>query len=296
MPILVGLPLLVLIAVFVSLGIAATQRSVSSGVVGFLSQAIQRFGGSIGIAVELEVRLTRWVTHHVYKAFGQAEHLVAGWLGALTAWAGIIGGSALWPTIALGRFLVWMLDHEIPRLIRAVPSGATKIVHSVTSRVVRIERTVVKFPKLSRAQARALITAAVATYIGPYLSPLRWLRAHFHALTAVLPHAIPIQWGRTVTALRKRLRRLERLTAAGAAVGAVALALSRLGLNWVKCHKVGRIGRQVCGMDDRFLDTLLLDAVGIFSIISVVEFATELRTIEDEAVSIMGRLVREWPT
>lgn len=294
--VLVALPLLVLIAVFVSLGIAATQRSASAGVVGFLTSVLRRVPGWQYSVVGLEVKLTRWVTHHVYKAFGDAEKLAAGWLGGLTAWAAMIGGSALWPTIAIGRFLFWMLDHEIPRLIRAVPGQATRVVHSVTNRVVRVERTVVRLPKLSRAQARALIAAAVAAYIGPYLSPLRWLRAHFHALTAVVPHTVPLQWGRTVTGIRKRLRRLEALTAGGLAVAAIVGAITRLGLNWIRCHKVGRVGRQLCGMDDRFLDTLLLDTLAVLSVFSVVEFATELRAVEDEALKIMGGLVREWPT
>jgi hypothetical protein len=63
----------------------------------------------------------------------------------------------------------------------------------------------------------------------------------------------------------------------------------------IRSNKVRRIGKAACGMDESLIEQLLLGATAIFSVVSVVEFAKEMRTIEDEAVSIMGRLVREWP-
>ena len=195
----------------------------------------------------------------------------------------------------MSKFSYWLLDVYLPRLFKTIPHIAGQVIHQVVTRVVRVERTVVKLPKLSKAAARALVSAAVATYIHPFLSDLRWLQRHFHALTAVLPRALPIPTVPAIPHLRARIKRLERLVAVGVGVGLVARALARLRVGWIRCNKVGRLGRAVCGMDDSLLDALLLDALAIFSVVSVVEFANGLRAVEDEALAIMGKLVREWP-
>lgn len=295
MPFLVAVPFLVLAVVVVSLSTAALQRQVSEGFIAFLRQSVRGAAVIIGPSAELAVRLTQWVTHKIGAAFHDAERLAVGWFGGLSTWAKVVIEAALgWP-IELARLTFWLLDVEIPRLIRALPTAATKVLHVTTTRVVRIERTITKLPKMSAKQARSLIAAAVAAYVLPYLAPLKWLRAHFHALTAVLPHTIPLSLGRTITGIRKRLRRLERITAAGVGVGAVALALSRLGLSWVRCRKVGKVGKRLCGMDDSLLDSLLLDALVGIGAASVVEFAEGLRAIEDEAVAVLRGMIREWP-
>ena len=295
MPLLLGVPLLVILTAFVGLATIALQHSASRGWIGWLIGTIGKTA-AIGLSIiPGATQLTRWVTHELGGVVLSATRLTVGWISALGAYIERFGSQALgWP-IELFRLTDWLLTVEIPRLVASLPNAVTKIVHQTVTRVVRIERTVVRFPKLSRAQVKAAVAAALGTLVVPFLPELRWLRAHFHALTAVLPHTIPIQWGRTIAGIRARLRRLERLGAAGLAVGAVAAALAKLGVGWIRCRKVGRVGRQLCGMDDSFLESLLLDAAAIFSLVSVVEFATELRAVEDEALAIMGKLVREWP-
>lgn len=295
MPLLLGVPLLVILTAFVGLATIALQHSASRGWLGWL---IGTLGKTAAIGLSLipgATQLTRWVAHELGGVVLSATKLTVGWLSALGAYIDRFGAQALgWP-IELFRLTDWLLTVEIPKLVTALPNAVTRIVHQTVTRVVKVERTVVKFPKLSRAQVRSAVAAALGTLVVPFLPELRWIRSHFHALTAVLPHTIPLQWGRTVTGIRKRLRRLERLTAAGVAVGAVAAALAKLGVGWIRCRKVGRVGRQICGMDEGLLESLLGDAVAIFSVVSVVEFAKELRAVEDEAVTIMGKLVREWP-
>lgn len=285
--------MLVIVVAFAALGVAAMQPQTSSAFTRWLRTLGPVARLVIGSSADLALRLTRWVTSKVGEGFADMERLAVGWIGGLAEWAKVTFEAALlWP-IELLRFAFWLLDVELPRLIRALPNAATRLVHQTITRVVRVERTVVKLPKLSRAQARALVAAAVATYIGPYLFPLRWLRSHFHALTAVIPHTLPIPFGRTITAIRKRLRRLERVTAAGVGVGLVAVALTRLGLKWIRCGKVMRAGRRVCGMDDDLLTSLLGDTLLVLGAVSVVEFAEGLLAIEDEALSVMGGIVRE---
>jgi hypothetical protein len=290
-----AIPLLAVIGMFVALGIAFTARPLSQGFVSWLQNAgrVAQFFG--GITADIAVKLTRWLTHHVGAEWHDLERLGVAWLSGLYQWADLAITNALeWP-LWLWRFQRWLLFHEIPRIIHAIPHLATSVTHTITKRVKTVERTIVKLPRLSKAAAKALVSAAVATYIHPFLADLTWLRRHFHALTAVLPRVIHLPHVPTFPNIWKRIRALEKRLAVPLGIAAVIAAIGRLGIGWIRCNKVRRLGRAVCGMDDRLLENFLLDATAIFSVLSVVEFANEMRTIEDEAVSIMGRLVREWP-
>jgi hypothetical protein len=289
------IPVLVIVAFFGALIFAVMGRQVSEGIVGWLKDA-GRIGAFLaGPTGAVAVKLTRWITHNVGAVFSDFERLTVTWFSAIYQYFDLVITNALeWP-LYLWRFQRWLLFHELPRLAKAVPKLATQVVHSVTTRVIHVERTIVKLPKLSKAAATALVSAAVAKWIHPYLASLRWLRAHFHALTVAIPRALPIPQVPAFPNLWKRVRALEKKVGVPVALGVVAVAISRLGLGWTRCNNVRRIGKQLCGLNPSLLDELLLDSVAIFSLLSVVEFAKELRTVEDEAVAIMGRLVREWP-
>jgi len=292
----VAIPFLVVVSAFVILGMASTQRAVSNGFVAWIKSA-GRLGQFLGgVTAELAVQLARWVTRSIGAEWSDLQRLGVTWLSGIAQWASVVIENALlWP-YEMSKFIYWLLDVYLPKLLKTIPHLAGQVIHAVTTRVIHVERTIVKLPKLSKAAARALVSAAVATYIHPYLSMLRWLKAHYHALTAVLPRALPIPTVPAIPNVWKRLRALERKIGVPVALGVVATAIARLGVGWIRCNKVRRLGRAACGMDDSLLDSLLLDALAIFSVLSVVEFATELRAVEDEAIGIMGKLVREWPS
>ena len=95
--------------------------------------------------------------------------------------------------------------------------------------------------------------------------------------------------------LGKRLRKVEGLFAAGVMAAVVANVLG-VATRCLRSGNIGRSARQVCGADSSLIDSLLGDLLAITSVLSVVEFANELRAIEGEAIGIMGALVREWPS
>ena len=94
----------------------------------------------------------------------------------------------------------------------------------------------------------------------------------------------------------RRLRSLEKYVGATGAVALFVAALAKLGLRWLRCRNVSKVGRQVCSMDSRLLDELLTDGLLIVGAISVVEFAKTLLAIEGEAVRILGAGIREFPS
>lgn len=290
-----AIPPLVLIAFFGVLIFAVMGRQVSEGIVSWLKGAGAVLAFLAGPTGAVAVRLTRWITHNVGAAFADVERLTVTWFSGLYQYFDLVVTNALeWP-LWLWKVQRWLLFTEIPAILKRVPHAVVHTVNTIRTQIVRVEKTVVRLPKLTKAQATALISAAVAKWIHPYLAALRWVRAHFAALTHAIDHALPIPTVPTFPNIWKRIRALERKLAVPVGIAAVTAALARLGLGWIRCNKVRQVGRQVCGMDSSLLDSWLLDALAIFSVLSVVEFANELRTVEDEAIGIMGRLVREWP-
>ncbi len=295
MALVVVVPLLaVLFAIFV-IGTATISQQLSAGITGWLKDAgaVARFFG--GPTVALTVKLARWITHKTGAVWVDAERLLVAWFSGLYQWAALaIGQALLWPRY-VWETQWWVLTKAIPNALRAALRGVHGTVVTVTKVLPKIERTVVKLPRLSKALAAALVSAAVAKWIHPYLSMLRWLRSHFHALTKAINHALPLPTVPSIPNLWKRVRALEKKLAVPVGLGIVAAALARLGLGWIRCNKVRKAGRSICGIDDSLLDELLLGTTAIFGVLSVVEFAKGLQAIEGEAVDLMGKLVREWP-
>jgi len=296
MALVLVVPLLILLYFIFVVGTATISKQLSSGFTAWLRDAgvVGRYLG--GIAADVAVRLTRWITHSVGEVFSDAERLAVAWFSGLYQWAALaVGQALLWP-IELFKLQWWLVTKAIPNALHAALRGVHGAVTTVTKVIPGITRTIVKLPKLTKAQAKALVSAAVATYIHPFLADLQWLRRHFHALTVAIPRALPIPTVPAFPNVWKRLRALERKIGVPVALGVVATALARLGLGWIRCNRVKRLGKAACGIDDSLIDKLLLDTLAIFGLVSIVEFAEGLLAIEDEAVSIMGALVREWPT
>lgn len=74
-------------------------------------------------------------------------------------------------------------------------------------------------------------------------------------------------------AISKRLGSLVRRLSPAALVGLLATALGSLGLGWVRCSRVKKVGKSVCGMDSDLLDSLLADATLIVGTVSLLELA-----------------------
>lgn len=110
-----------------------------------------------------------------------------------------------------------------------------------------------------------------------------------------IPRTIPKvgQLERELDHVAGRVRDIAKRLAPAAVAGLVVAAIGRLGFGWVRCSKVGRVGKSVCGLNENLLQGLLADALLIASAISIVEFAKELQAVEGEVVSGIRKAVRE---
>ena len=205
------------------------------------------------------------VDAHIGAAFHRLARLVD-WIGReINSHANLLATIASFlPGVATVN-MVRMLAGELRRLIHAARALG---VHAITQ-TVRVTRTV---------------TRTVSTDVLPRLRTAE--REVGHVIAHDLPRlrAADRTLTRDVTALGKwvRAHTLEAGTLAFA--GAVALALGRLGIGWTRCSNVGKLGKNVCGMNPALLESLLADSLLVVGSLSLVEFAHEMVAVTDTAV------------
>jgi hypothetical protein len=134
-----------------------------------------------------------------------------------------------------------------------------------------------RFETATRAQLRALELGLEGVTDVPFPRPINPADAVKDALAKI----------------KARLRKLEGGGAAVVGVGAVAWALSRLGLGFMRCTNVRRAARQICGMDANALEALLGESVMIFSLLSIRQFAHGLQAVTDDAAGAVRGFVSE---
>lgn len=163
--------------------------------------------------------------------------------------------------------LAYDLTHALDRTVTVT------IPHAVKQRTAPIWR------RIGRTEARL---AAVAGTVGIAIPRLD---RQLH------------EWiGRTAKQARahaRRLSRLEALFGAAAFAGAVAVALNRLGLRWIRCGALQRIGRRHGCAPWQLLELLLAPTVAILAIRDACSLAGIIQRAATEAEPAIRHMVAE---
>lgn len=206
---------------------------------------------------------------HIDASMGGYLHALADGIGRLASGEAEAG----WAAWAIAKSL-----RALRYTVHALPSPG---------KVVTITKTV--YVQTKAATAKAAKATAVAVRAAP-ASLVRKVEAVAGAIEGVIEWDLPRLRERTRAAEQEigRLWRYVRKRAVpigiGAGVGAIAFALGRLGLGWLRCSRVGKAGRSICGMDQGLLESLLADSLLIVGSLSLVEFAREMVDVTDAAV------------
>lgn len=242
-------------------------------------------------------------TFHLGGPFSRADYAITTWLNAEKAGLDIeIGATwhalqAAWTATAeslqwLARetadTLDWFSEVKLPKwakYILAAGLPAALLTKLIASAVSHLRPEIHKSVKVVERAVPNTVTRIIR-----------------YAVPATLPIALGLPKIRTdITNLwkwrlraEKRIGKVEKFAAAGVFAGLLANAIG-VPLRCVRKGNLGRVSRRLCGMDTSYLEGLLAGGLLIVGTLSVVEFTEELRSVEDEAVQIMGRLVREFP-
>jgi hypothetical protein len=278
------IPLVEVVGFGVALGMIYSSRALvnalfgtAAGIVGwvpFVGHVVKR--PIIAIQQKLVHALSA-VAAPLDARMGAALHSIATIVGS-------VGESIL--ALEVLQFLV--VDHLIRKW--AVPTLLHRL--RALGRTTVIVRTTISHPTKGRiggATKAAVGSLALTVAVLSRYAHTR-IRALEHAGTAALPNFGRFERRARIQA--RRIGRLERITAGIGAAALVATALNRLGLKWIRCRKVGRVGRAVCGMDDRLLEGLLLDAAALTVALNLRTFAKELQDVTGEAAHLIRSQVK----
>lgn len=276
-----------LLALFVAIGMALTAKHFSNGFLNWMKNAIGNLplvGGVLSLNQIL--KLDRWITNRLGKYAEAVESRGVSWMGALAHYVYVTGYWALYWPIGLYHEVSWLLDHAIPRRVHAetrpIDAKATRAEAEAKAAAGKAHTAATIINKSGTVKKVTTIQRVAM----PHAREWEWLHEHWAAVrhavltTVAVPTtipgvvALPKPWGISAKQLRRYWRKIVNLTTVGGAVGLVALALTspKLGLGWLRCRNVGRVGRALCGLDKALLDLLLLGAVEAFIITDLCAF------------------------
>jgi hypothetical protein len=242
-------PLLMLAGLLVAFGIIYVVRKFIQALLGGIAAALPSLP---------------FVGNPAASLIHRAEQAVTGAMG--DALAGIDNKIAMYWTQL--RSVVIKIAHELPAISNAVLTIATllagaaspaqwrKWIHWLTARVEALPST-----------AKGILHTIVKPIQGEVSALDRWTRTNVRRIDHAIDHTIPGElkglWGQTktiegeISRLWDAIRANDKVIATTAFVGAVAFALSRLDLGWLRCSNVRNVGKKVCGMNPKLLDSLL---------------------------------------
>lgn len=261
-----AIALTLLLACLVSLGLLWGYRATLKQLFGILAATFDKVGFSVLHVSFYPLRplatALRWVA-------GQIDYLLATFVtatqGGVVYFWNLLTGQLTALANLLGS-LAETVEHALARTERVV----------IPQHITNITRTTIQRIGLSRAAAQRIAARSIATVE----HDIAGVRGDLNAL-----RELGIRLGR-------RIAKLERTSLTGVATGAVVLALSKVGMGWLRCRNVNKAGRGVCRMDTGLLDSLLADSLIFFGTFSLVEFARELQGLEADAAKAIRTLTR----
>ena len=167
--------------------------------------------------------------------------------------------------------------------------------------------------RASRAHGKALthadappIGAGIRTATKPIAARTTWIdtrelpgiRARQRARDQAIPQDQAGIRARTreaeggIERLWDKVRHLDRVTTGVLASALVMTALGRLGMGWLRCSSINRIGNRLCRLDTRLLEGLLGASVITFAVSDLCEFTHLLSQAAQKAEPLLLDFVR----
>jgi hypothetical protein len=266
-----AIPLIVLLALFVSMGMATLQRNVSGGFVQWAASAFRKIPLFGGFTIDQIVKMDRFVTHQLGRAFNAVESQGVKWLTDLSHYQDVVGYWSLYWPIGLYHAVHRLLTHSIPRAVTARTAPLSRQVDAAEAQAKAAAGIAHTLPRTVKAHDRTQEVTRIETVAMPHAGEWNWIHDHFDtlkksvaaaaagAIGLALPHApsLPVPWGLTARQLRRRLGRAEALLGVTAFTAVLA---ATLGVS-VRCLRptgpLSRVSRRLCGLSGAALNDLL---------------------------------------
>jgi hypothetical protein len=271
--------LLVLAGCLVCLGIVFVLHGFTTATVGGLGKLLGHIPG-IGGVLSSPVNA---VYHWMNSVFAAAEH---GLDAAFAYWLHSFATLVHWIGAELEQNARWL------HLLTGVVFGSTglsaahRLIDWLHGRVAAVEHAAAHTIDWLGRFERSL-PSRVEGVVLPRLRPLE------RAIGVTIPHDIAGLRARAKSIterldnLWQKVRTHDKLLGTAALTAAVAVALARLDLNWIRCRNWNRIGKGLCGSNASFIESLLADALLVVGSLSLVQLAEEVQPIVSDGARVV---------
>jgi hypothetical protein len=304
-----AIPIVILLALLVSMGYAATARSVAGGFASWMPGWLKKAAFFALPLADQVIRLTKYLTHELGTHFAAIESQGVKWFHDLAHYVDVVGYWSLYWPVGLFHEVVHLTTVTIPRMIHAKTAPIERQAAAAEAQAKAAAGAAHSFPKVAKGNSHVTELTRVERVAMPYAKDWYWLHKHWKGVRAAVTGAVAVAGALThpgsipwenpfsewIKHNKKRLSRVELLLGVTGAAALVARALGVTSANCVRKGNLGKVARRICGLDSSLVDLLLLEATVIVGAISVVEFAEGMLAIEDEAVKILGAGIREFP-
>jgi hypothetical protein len=313
-----AIPIVVLLALLVSVGMASAQRPISGGFIKWASHAFAKIPLLGGFTIEQIVRMDRYITHQLGRFFNAVEHHGVKWFTELGHYVQVMGyWSTAWSGV-LTTEIKFLRRYVIPRAIKARTQPIARQAAAAEAQAKAAAGIAHRVPKVVKAHDRIVPVTKIERVAMPHAAEWAWIHKHYaelqhtvlgaatEAIAVPLPHA-PAWVGRTARQVRAHQRRLARIEAL-LGIGAIAALLARtLGVS-VKCARpggnLGRIARSICGAPSWLIRFIVAGAIEAFAVADLCEFThllslatksqrpalMELVSVEDALIGCHGTI------
>ena len=294
---LILIPAALLASFFVAYALAFISPSTNAGLLGWIASKVASVPIFGGFTAEQLLKLDQWMAHYIGRHFQQVEAKGIGWLAGMRQYVGYMAAAPFELAVATYTFANWLLSIALPNRIAAGTAGANVKAAQAEATAEAAAKAAAGIAKGRPGSVTRVEVTKVERVAMPHAREWDWLHRHWEQVTAavlgaaaipvthVLPKVEPIAWpfGLTPTGIRRRLRRLESLTAPLAIAAALSLALGVSRSCLRPGGNIQKIAKRLCGLGSTALDDLL----GLLVDVLLVEDVCQVVTLLEDGLHLI---------
>jgi hypothetical protein len=191
--------------------------------------------------------------------------------------------------------IVWT-GQEIAGLATDAYNAIRSVEHSAVTHVTKVIRQTVVKPITKTVTITRGVGALVAKQLTARVKSLehrvaRLMHAAGHAIASPFPRIGRLE--KDIKGQAKRLGKLEKLLAAGVGVALLTKALTKLGVNYIRCDRNKALGRGICKTDPSWVTEFLAGATLLVAAESFHEFVEEAQAGYELGIEGLKLFIKE---